>query len=514
MPAKNNRTGNHFHDFSNHCKSPKSRMNGGGGTHFHRTNNGSGGKQSNRSKRGYSLSPKNLPVPPPPKNSSPSSSELAEARKHLKGKHVLRKNCILSSLPRSRYPSLAHIREFFERFGKISIIVEAPATSNLWDNACKGSSVSKDDIQVFIAFHNEKMAQLALRETNDKVFGKKRNKIKSCHAHIPYCNEFLNGRSCKDINCIHLHEDLSLTSLSPVSSDFKTNFKTTTPTLLRKKKSESSTSTCVWGNTTKTFLEVTKNQCSQQVEPKQEIEVFQEARDEEVLESDEDSEDSNGFQLIETPDSTLTKSTYSSVLTCDTSFKTVESTNTIDKMELVLPPTKLFDADKEGVKMITNPFDIQSPWQLPKDGFAKLQQLPKNLTYVPKKEAEKEEVKPLVNSFGQEQNILESKKQKYKASSDYAPTTSLKGPTASIKSQRRPLSSKNQNLASPRIPNYEQLFWRNRVSSPYYYHGAAFNFHPMTINRAVPYWYHQHYPHYGANYHQQYYLWRNRPIHY
>ena len=109
---------------------------------------------------------------------------------------------------------------------------------------------------------------------------------------------------------------------------------------------------------------------------------------------------------------------------------------------------------------------------------------------------------------------LESKKQKYKASSDCAPTISLKGSTASIKSQRRPLSSKNQNLASPRIPNYEQLFWRNRVSSPYYYHGAAFNFHPMTINRAVPYWYHQHYPHYGANYHQQYYLWRNRPIYY
>ena len=57
----------------------------------------------------------------------------------------------------------------------------------------------------------------------------------------------------------------------------KTNFKTTTPTLLRKKKSESSTSTCVWGNTTKTFLEVTKNNCYEQVKPKQEIEVFQEA---------------------------------------------------------------------------------------------------------------------------------------------------------------------------------------------------------------------------------------------
>jgi len=347
-----------------------------------------------------------------PASSSSSSSkkgDLAKSRKHLLGKHVLRKNCIVVSGLSKR-----QAQDYFARFGKICQVLERPkgvSVSSKDKSTCTSSAEKLDESSpdVLVKFMTERSASIAVRDTSSQAHF-------AYIPSVPYCDKFLNGENCRDLQCIHLHEDVS--ALSPKSQSsaartFKASFRTT-PTILRKEKSASSTSTECWSNVkTKSFLEATmgaqkgksnETRCSGECliasSPKEspperkEDNLFQEdfscSHVTDNSDDDDDETRSGAFQLIVTPDSTLTKSTYSSIMTGGTTITTANTSHNSEHsigtqkeerfVEVVgLPAKQLFVKDSrvisppgppgnsrqthsESVKMCTSPWQFGSPF--------------------------------------------------------------------------------------------------------------------------------------------------------
>jgi len=302
------------------------------------------------------------------KSSSPSSlpsKGRAKCHKHLKGVHVLRKNCIvISGLEKCQ------VQEYFARFGKICQVVERPKGVEIAANGAKVDQRSTHD--VLVTFMSERSAYLAVRE-DGKSIGTG-NSIEAHFAKIPYCDKFLKGKHCQNLECVYIHEDLS--ALSPRSqptaaNTFKAAFRTT-PTILRKNQSASSTSAACWSNIkTKSFLEATKGEkpCPDEDSVKSH---FNCSRVTDNSDNDDDETRSGAFQLIATPDSTLTNSW------CGHSIEPEREERIGDVLEF--PAKQLFVKESpcpkqstpttvEIVKMCTSPWDFQSPLQIEKDNF-------------------------------------------------------------------------------------------------------------------------------------------------
>ena len=315
-----------------------------------------------------------------------SPKDLSKMRRHLKGVQVLRKKSILvTGLKRSRstpacqssqeftFHSLSAVRDYFEsRFGRICKCVENPKgfiESELSSSVSVSVSVSsphkladQNEGQlfgaVFITFTHDKSASFAVRDMNG-------HGTRVRFGYIPYCNEFLNGRYCRDLDCVLVHEDtvsVSPRSLS-VENSFKESFKTI-PTILRKEATAASASASssdqkragtgavtalemknCWDSPARSFLMATKGIRSSNRQGRDTNTTFPAnaggfaneigtikiatpsrlgSADEDLASSDSHSIDDTdtcsgtndtscgNFQLMVTPDSTLTKSTFSS----------------------------------------------------------------------------------------------------------------------------------------------------------------------------------------------------------
>lgn len=238
-----------------------------------------------------------LPPPPPPTsiNCSIAKQKLAKSRSHLKGVNLLRKNCIIiSGLPKTEFPTIAAIENFFSRYGKIVLVVENPkgivahycprtkclsggSDQDLLQLNDVSSRKNDENRSVFLSYMSEKSANLALRDINSgKILStipdgrSKQNIVHSTFVYSPYCEKFLKGEHCRDLHCVLMHEDVksNRNSLSPTSSSgskssvaksFKESYRTP-PIILKKERSnavaESQFSSDYFKNT-RSFLEVT-----------------------------------------------------------------------------------------------------------------------------------------------------------------------------------------------------------------------------------------------------------------
>ena len=337
-------------------------------------------------------------------NKSPSSSssskkgDLAKYRKHLFGKHVLRNNCILVS-----GLSKQQAQDYFARFGKICQVLERPKGVSSKGKSTSSAAKVDSTSDILVKFMTERSASIAVRDTSSQAHF-------AYIPSVPYCEKFLNGDNCRDLQCIHLHEDVS--ALSPKSQSsaartFKAAFRTT-PTILRKEKSASSSSTECWSNVkTKSFLEATmggqkgksnericSGECVESPPETKEDNLFQDdfscSHVTDNSDDDDDETRSGAFQLIVTPDSTLTKSTYSSRMTGGTTITTVNTSHNSEHsigtqkedrfVEVVgLPAKQLFVKDSrvisppgppgnsrqthsEAIKMCTSPWQFGAPF--------------------------------------------------------------------------------------------------------------------------------------------------------
>ena len=295
-----------------------------------------------------------------------SSKGRAKCHMHLKGARVLRKNCIIiSGLPKCQ------VQEYFVRFGKICQVVERPEGVEIATSANVDQGSTRG---VLVTFMSERSASLAIRE-DGKTIGPG-NTIGAHFAKIPYCDKFLYGKHCLDLECMYIHEDLS--TLSPRSQStaaktFKAAFRTT-PTILKKKKSASSNSTECWNNLKpKSFLEATRGEkaCSE-IDSEETESKF--SCSHVTDDSDDDETRSGAFQLIDTPDSTLTNSCSGHSIGADREERIGDVLEFPAKQLFVKEsrsPKQSTPTTVEAVKMCTSPWDFQSPIQIEKDNFPK-----------------------------------------------------------------------------------------------------------------------------------------------
>jgi len=142
--------------------------------------------------------------------SESSSEELILSRSHLRDTEVLqKKSIIVSGLPKSRFysNSTKAVQEQFGKYGKICKCVANPqglgkkVGCDLQNNK-EGFDESK--MSAYITYLNEKCSANAIKETDGTVIDE--SVIISSLATTRYCNEFLQGKDCDDLNCVLLHE--------------------------------------------------------------------------------------------------------------------------------------------------------------------------------------------------------------------------------------------------------------------------------------------------------------------
>lgn len=140
-----------------------------------------------------------------------------QSRAHLKNVKVLQRTAILvSGLPKKEFQSAKSIESEFRKYGVITNCLSNPKgiTSEEEPEHQKNKmrSTSRDfqsipTCTVYIRFLNEKSATSAIIATNGQNWGNNpKFRLQSCFVNNRYCEEFLNGRFCQDLNCILLHE--------------------------------------------------------------------------------------------------------------------------------------------------------------------------------------------------------------------------------------------------------------------------------------------------------------------
>ena len=147
-----------------------------------------------------------------------------QARAHLKNVKILQRTAILvSGLPKKYFQNVKSIESEFRKFGVITNCLSNPKGISL--EGCFDSSLqpaehhqnmtrssisafqSLPTCTVYIRFLNEKSATSAIIATNGQTWGNNpTSHLRSCFVNNRYCDEFLNGRFCQDLNCILLHE--------------------------------------------------------------------------------------------------------------------------------------------------------------------------------------------------------------------------------------------------------------------------------------------------------------------
>ncbi len=239
--------------------------------------------------------------------------------------------------------------------------------------------------------------------------------------------DVLNGKQCRNSDFALMYDNnfasLSISSVSPKSlssaaKSFQEAFRTV-PTILRKEHWAASSTTATAATTVRVDVsavaskEAETNRKWSTCTPRSFLEAATGASSgnkmDEGGESDssqsnaEDSlsstSSSGGFQLIDTPDSTLTKSSFSSRETHETLsskssctqnvkfdevhdidmpakqlFATQNETGNKNGFGIISPPMRISRVPKEdnpGIKTCSSPWDLQSPFQLEKDNFLK-----------------------------------------------------------------------------------------------------------------------------------------------
>ena len=191
--------------------------------------------------------PKGIFVTPTYSNKKTSTESKMSSRAHLVHVRVLHKNAILvTGLPKREFDTTKAIEQEFKKYGIITNCLVNPkgisVNKNMKMNGWKKEGLMdgkellsarmakrNGDVSrcangangtygtIYIRFLHEKAAMNAILATNGKYWGKKgddgdgnengnRIKLHSCFVNNRYCDEFLQGRYCQDLNCILLHE--------------------------------------------------------------------------------------------------------------------------------------------------------------------------------------------------------------------------------------------------------------------------------------------------------------------
>ncbi len=148
-----------------------------------------------------------------------------QSRAHLVHVRVLQKTAVLiSGLPRNEFQNAKMIENEFRKFGVITNCLMNPKGVHF--DKCHNaettpSLVPRDNLNrnsndgpatlgtVYVRFLNEKAATSAILATNGRVWKTNDNeqfRLRSCFVNNKYCDEFLRGKFCQDLNCILLHE--------------------------------------------------------------------------------------------------------------------------------------------------------------------------------------------------------------------------------------------------------------------------------------------------------------------
>lgn len=188
-----------------------------------------------------------------------STENKMSSRAHLVNVRVLHKNAILvTGLPKRKFDTAKAIEQEFKKYGVITnclvnpkgiLSVEKQGKRQDQESKKGGGSMDgkeltssrlskrSDDMKctngadgtngvngangangtIYIRFLHEKAAANAILATNGKYWGNNgdnggndgngnRIKLHSCFVNNRYCDEFLQGRYCQDLNCILLHE--------------------------------------------------------------------------------------------------------------------------------------------------------------------------------------------------------------------------------------------------------------------------------------------------------------------
>ncbi len=164
---------------------------------------------------------------------------LQQSRAHLKNVRVLQNSAILIlGLPKKEFQTAKLIEKEFRKYGVITNCLTNPKgisfeelndhpislspTSSLGlhpEISCKNSrprtlptpsAVNRYEAigPVYIRYLNERSAMNAILATNGQIWGINGQSFQlwSCFVNNRFCDEFLHGRFCKDLNCVLLHE--------------------------------------------------------------------------------------------------------------------------------------------------------------------------------------------------------------------------------------------------------------------------------------------------------------------
>ncbi len=150
---------------------------------------------------------------------------VSSSRAHLSSVRVLQRKAILvSGLPKQEFQTSKAIEKEFRKYGVITNCIPNPKSICVYSvskgsrasvtrtNATRASARGKEMAgTVYIRFLNEKSAANAILATNGQPWGSNSNsgngiRLHSCFVNNRYCDEFLQGRYCQDLNCILLHE--------------------------------------------------------------------------------------------------------------------------------------------------------------------------------------------------------------------------------------------------------------------------------------------------------------------
>lgn len=171
----------------------------------------------------------NLPHYVTPMPFRKQSTDKSSSRSHLANVRVLQKKAILiSGLPKHEFLTTKAIEKEFKKYGIITNCLNNPKGIS----GSRASVSSEGEGTVYVKYLHEKAATNAVFAINGQTWGNDKSvRLQACFVNNRYCNEFLNGRYCQDLNCILLHEKIKdekkRTNSAPIKPSRYQNYWTT-----------------------------------------------------------------------------------------------------------------------------------------------------------------------------------------------------------------------------------------------------------------------------------------------
>ena len=139
--------------------------------------------------------------------SAPIKKGFVKSHSQLVGVNLLQKKSILvHNLPKSKFDSVKKVQVYFGKYGKVcQCVLEPDLKENIeLKNLSRCYNRNKLTIHVYIAYLNEKCANIAKRNLDGREIDG--IKIKVDFPKTAYCDKFLQGKYCDNLQCILLHE--------------------------------------------------------------------------------------------------------------------------------------------------------------------------------------------------------------------------------------------------------------------------------------------------------------------